>query len=303
MIKMEQVEKSSQMQETLIPKAKVERPFRKARNFGPGEFFTVLVLVAFAISIIYPLIWMVISSMKSYDEIYNDVWGLPSKWVVENYTLAWSKGISSYFVNSLFVTGTTIIAVLMIGSMAAFALARYRTRLIDLALIFIIGGMMMNPQVALIPLFNILSSLELINTHWALILTYIAYRLPLTILLLRGYFLSIPRELEESAIIDGCSEFGVYWRIYLPMSIPILITTVVLTAFFAWNEFLFATIFIDSESLKTIPSGLMNFRDALRTDWGVLLAGMVIASLPMVALLIFLQKYLVRGLSEGSVKG
>lgn len=283
--------------------AKFGKSSRKFREFGTGEFITLLVLVAFAIVILYPLIWMVISSMKSYEEIYNDVWGLPSTWIVENYSLAWSKGISGYFVNSVIVTGTTIIAVLIIGSMAAFALARYRTRLIDLALIFTIGGMMMNPQVALIPLFNILSSFHLINTHWALIFTYIAYRLPLTILLLRGYFLSIPKELEESAIIDGCSEFGIYRRIYLPMSTPILLTTVVLTAFFAWNEFLFATIFIDSESLKTIPSGLMNFRDALRTDWGVLLSGMVIASMPMVALLIFLQKYLVRGLSEGSVKG
>jgi raffinose/stachyose/melibiose transport system permease protein len=281
----------------------VSKSSNKIRKFGVGESITLLMLVAFAITILYPLIWMVISSMKSYDEIYNNVWGLPSVWHVENYTLAWSKGISSYFLNSVFVTGITILMVVIIGSMAAFALARYRTRLIDLSLIFIIGGMMMNPQVALIPLFNILSALDLVNTRWALILTYIAYRLPLAILLLRGYFLSIPKELEESAIIDGCTEFGIYRRIYLPMSVPILLTTVVLTAFHAWNEFLFATIFIDSEALKTIPSGLMNFRDALRTDWGVLLAGMVIASLPMVALLIFLQKYLVRGLSEGSVKG
>jgi raffinose/stachyose/melibiose transport system permease protein len=260
-------------------------------------------LVAFAVIILYPLIWMTISSMKSYDEIYSNVWGLPSTWLVENYATAWSKGISSYFINSVIVTATTVFAVLLIGSMAAFALARYRSRLIDISLIFIIGGMMMNPQVALVPLFNILSSLDLINTRWALILTYVAYRVPLAILLLRAYFLGIPKELEESATIDGCSEFGIYARIYLPMAMPILITTIVLTSFFAWNEFLFATIFIDSDALKTIPSGLMNFRDALRTDWGVLLAGMVISALPMVLLLIFLQKYLVRGLSDGSVKG
>lgn len=282
---------------------KVNRSSKKIREFGFGGMLTTLGLIVIAIIILYPLIWMAISSMKSYDEIYNNVWGLPTTWLVENYSYAWSKGISSYFVNSLIVTGTTVIAVLLIGSMAAFALARYRTKLIDIALIFIIGGMMMNPQVALIPLFNILSSLELINTRWALILTYIAYRLPLSILLIRAYFLGIPKELEESAIIDGCTEFGIYRRIYLPMSVPILITTVVLTSFFAWNEFLFATIFIDSDALKTIPSGLMNFRDALRTDWGVLLAGMVIATIPMIALLILLQKYLVRGLSEGSVKG
>lgn len=282
---------------------KWNRSSHKIREFGFGGLFTTMGLIVIAIIILYPLIWMAISSMKSYDEIYNNVWGLPSTWLVENYSYAWSKGISSYFVNSLIVTVTTVFAVLLIGSMAAFALARYRTRLIDIALIFIIGGMMMNPQVALIPLFNILSSLELINTRWALILTYIAYRLPLSILLIRAYFLGIPKELEESAIIDGCTEFGIYRRIYLPMSVPILITTVVLTSFFAWNEFLFATIFIDSDALKTIPSGLMNFRDALRTDWGVLLAGMVIATIPMIALLILLQKYLVRGLSEGSVKG
>lgn len=260
-------------------------------------------LLLFALIILYPLFWMTVSSFKSYDEIYKSVWSLPTVWHFENYSMAWSKGISSYFMNSLTVTIATIILVVIIGSMAAFALSRYKSRWIDLALLFTIGGIMMNPQVALIPLFELLTVMDLINTQWALILTYVAYRLPLTIILIRAFFLHIPRELEESAIIDGCSEFGIYARIYLPMSIPIIITTIVLTAYFAWNEFLFATVFIDANDLKTIPSGLMNFRDALRTDWGVLLAGMVIASVPMIVLLIFLQKYLVRGLSDGSVKG
>lgn len=260
-------------------------------------------LLLFAFVILYPLFWMVVSSLKSYDEIYNNVWGLPSVWHFENYATAWSMGISGYFINSLWVTLATIFLVVIIGSMAAFTLSRYKSRWIDVALIFTIGGIMMNPQVALIPLFEMLTWMDLINTHWALILTYVAYRLPLTIILIRAFFLSIPRELEESAIIDGCSEFGIYARIYLPLSVPIIVTTIVLTAYFAWNEFMFATVFIDSDVLKTIPSGLMNFRDALRTDWGVLLAGMVIATIPMVVLLIFLQRYLVRGLSEGSVKG
>lgn len=260
-------------------------------------------LLLFAFIILYPLFWMTVSSLKSYDEIYNDVWGLPEVWQFQNYSTAWSLGISDYFINSVFVTLTTIILVVLIGSMAAFALSRYRSKWLDVSLIFIIGGLMMNPQVALIPLFELLTWMDLINTRWALVLTYVAYRLPLTIILIRAFFLSIPKELEESAIIDGCSELGIYFRIYLPLSVPILVTTVVLTAYFAWNEFLFATVFIDSNALKTIPSGLMNFRDALRTDWGVLLAGMVIATIPMIILLVFLQKYLVRGLSEGSVKG
>lgn len=275
----------------------------KRREWTIGNIMALVVLTIGAIVIIYPLLWMVISSMKSYDEIYNNVWGLPSKWLISNYKTAWSIGISNYFLNSVIVTISTVFSVLLISSMAAFALSRYKSKFIDISLIVIMSGMMINPQVALIPLFDILTKLGLINTRLALILPYIAFRLPLSILLLRSYFLSIPKELQESAIIDGCSEFGIYHRIYLPMSKPILLTTVVLTSFYSWNEFLFATIFIDSDVLRTIPSGLMNFRDALRTDWGVLLSGMVIATIPMIILLIFIQKHLVRGLSEGSVKG
>lgn len=278
-------------------KSKVNIKTRMSKNI---IFFGLLL---FAFIIIYPLFWMFISSFKSYDEIYKNVWSMPTVWHFENYSIAWSKGISSYFVNSLVVTSVTILLVVLIGSMAAFTLSRYQSRWINYALIFTIGGLMMNPQVALIPLFEMLTWMDLINTRWALILTYVAYRLPLTIILLRAFFLTVPKELEESAILDGCSEFGIYTRIYLPLSIPIMITAVVLTAYFAWNEFLFATVFIDSDVLKTIPSGLMGFRDALRTDWGVLLSGMVIATVPMIILLIALQKYLVRGLSEGSVKG
>jgi len=287
----------------MIKIMKIKKSSNKLQRFGIQEFLVLMGLIVFAIIIIYPLFWMIISSMKSYGEIYNDVWGFPSEWIFENYSEAWSRGVSNYFFNSVIVTIVTVITVLIVGSMAAFALSRFKSRFIDIALIVIIGGMMMNPEIAIIPLFDILSTLHIVDTRLALILPYIAFRLPICVLLLRSYFLGIPDELSESALMDGCTEFGIYMRIYLPMSVPIMITTVVITAFYAWNEFLFATIFIDSESLKTIPSGLMNFRDALQTDWGILLAGMVIASLPMIILLIVLQKYLVRGLSEGSVKG
>jgi raffinose/stachyose/melibiose transport system permease protein len=278
------------------------------RNYMPlktriSRNIVFLGLLIFALMILYPLFWMFISSFKSYQEIYSNVWALPSEWHFENYKLAWEKGIQNYFLNSAYVTGFSILLTVMTGTMAAFVLARYRNRWIDAALLFIIGGLMMNPEVALIPLFEILTFFNLIDTRWALILTYVAYRLPLTIILIRAFFITVPKELSESALIDGCSEFGIYWRIYLPLSIPIVITSVIINAFYAWNEFLFATVFINSSELKTIPSGLMVFRDALRTDWGVLLSGMVIASVPMVILLIVLQKYLVRGLSEGSVKG
>lgn len=281
----------------------MEARIKQKNHWKSSHYFILLFLILYVVIIVYPLIWMVISSMKSYSEIYGDVWGLPSEWLVVNYATAWSKGISNYFINSMIVTGSTIILVVIIGSLAAYGLSRYKTRAVDIMLVLVMLGMMVNPQVCLIPLYRLLRGLSLHNTRFSLVLIYTTFRLPLSILLIRSYFLGIPKEIEESARLDGCGDFGIYSRIFLPMSKPIISTIVVLTAYYAWNEFLFAIIFIDSTNLKTIPAGLMNFRDALQTDWGVLLAGMVIATIPMIIMLIALQKQLVRGLSEGSVKG
>lgn len=267
-----------------------------------GVSIYILLLIGIVI-IMYPLFWMVMSSLKGYSEIYNSVWSLPSKWLFSNYVEAWEKGISSYFINSFIVTISTIAGVIIIGSLCAYGLSKYKSKWITVSLVLCVGGMMVNPQVCLVPLYVLLQNMGIHNTLFALILPYIAFRLPLSILLIRSYFLGIPKALEESARIDGCTAFGVYWRIFMPISKPILLTTTVLTAYYAWNEFLFAIIFIDSDKYKTIPSGLMNFRDALQTEWGVLLAGMAISALPMVIMLIVMQKHLVRGMAEGSLKG
>lgn len=275
----------------------------KKQKLSFTRLLTVLLLVLLAISILYPLFWMFMSSFKSYDEIYNATWQLPEGWLWKNYVNAWNEGVASYFLNSLIVTVATVVLVLFIGSLGAYALSKYKSRFIDVVFLLVTAGIMINPQVCLVPLFKMLNSLNLLDTKLALILPYVAFRLPLITLFLRSFFLSIPKEINESALIDGCNEFQIYAHIYLPMSKPMLTTVTLLTAYYAWNEFLFGIIFVSSDSQKTIPAGLMNFRDALATDWGTLLAGMAIASLPMILLLIVFQKQLVRGMSEGSVKG
>lgn len=282
-------------------KAKKHHSYRD--RFGIGGSITFVILILLAITVLYPLFWMVMSSMKSYNEIYSKVWSLPEKWLISNYSVAWEKGISNYFVNSIIVTAFTVVGVVVIASLCAYGLSRYKSKGIDIALMLCMAGMMVNPQVCLIPLYVLLQKFGILNTRLALILPYIAYRLPLSVLLIRSYFLDIPKGIEESARIDGCSSFGIYSKIFMPMSKPIIFTTIVLTSYYAWNEFLFSIVFIDSDKLKTIPSGLMTFKDALQTDWGVLLAGMVISTLPMIILLIALQKHLVRGTSEGAIKG
>ncbi|WP_411225551.1 carbohydrate ABC transporter permease [Priestia filamentosa] len=259
-------------------------------------------LIFYFLIIAYPLLWMVMSSFKSTEGIFTNSWSLPETWLVENYVAAWESGISSYFLNSVIVTGLSCILTVFVSALGAYGLSRFEFKGKTFILVICLGGLMLSPQVSLIPLYNIIQKLGLYNTHWALILPYVAYRIPLTILLIRAYFLSIPKELEEAARLDGCTSIGILFRIFIPMSVPILLTTTILTAYYTWNEFMFAIIFIDDDSLRTIPAGLMQFRDALQTDWGVLLAGLTISAAPIVILFLFMQKYFIRGIASGSVK-
>jgi len=276
-------------------------------KISPARLAIFVVLVLYSFIIAYPLFWMLINSFKTTEEIFTSSWDLPTLWLWSNYIQAWEGGIAAYFLNSVIVTFSTIALTLALATLAAFGLSRAEQeglgKAAHLVLIACIGGLLVAPQVVLVPLYKLMQFLHLHNTYFALILTYTAYRLPITILLVRAVFLTVPRDLNDSAHMDGCSSLQVLAHIYLPMSRSILLTATVLTAYYAWNEFLFAIIFIDSESLKTIPVGLMNFRDALMTEWGVLVAGLVISALPIILLFIVAQRYFMSGFAVGAVKG
>ncbi|MEC0146003.1 carbohydrate ABC transporter permease [Paenibacillus alginolyticus] len=235
--------------------------------------------------------------------MYTSAWALPEHWLFSNYQSAWELGVSGFFKNSVIITVLTVIVTVTVSSLAAYALSRFQYIGRDLFLFIVATGFMFSPQVSLIPLYGLIQDLGIYNTYWSLVLPYAAFRMPIIILLIRAFFLGIPRDYAESAFIDGCTSWGVFRKIYLPISRPIMFTGVLLTAYFAWNEFMFANIFIDDESLKPITSGLFVFKDALRTDWGPLIAGLTISALPLVILFIFIQKQFVRGLAEGGLKG
>lgn len=288
--------------------AKHERTPKRS-NTLPGNKMTPLMAVItvllfiYFILVAYPLFWMICNSLKTYMEIYKDIWALPSDPQWGNYALAWERGISKYFLNSVLVTGSTIVGAILVSALAAYSLSRFRFKGNQLIFILCMGGMMLSPQVTLIPLYKIIQGLRIHNTYLALIIPYTAYRIPLIVMLIRSHFLSIPKEIEESAALDGCSSFEIFYKIFLPMSKPILLTCTILIAYYAWNEFLYAIIFIDSDKFRTIPAGLMNLRDALQTDWGVLLSGMTISALPLVVLFLLMQKQFIRGMTAGAVKG
>jgi raffinose/stachyose/melibiose transport system permease protein len=277
------------------------RSFKKKKIAGSVSLYTILIF--YFIVIAYPLFWMVINSFKTTEEIFSNSWALPTTWLVSNYVHAWNTGISEYFLNSTIVTLSTCLLTVFLSALGAYGLTRFQFAGKKLLLILCMGGMMLSPQVSLVPLYKLIQALGIHDTYLALILPYVAYRIPITVLLIRAAFLEIPKELEESAFLDGCSTWKVFTKIFLPMNLPILFTGVIITAYFTWNEFMFALIFIDSDSLKTIPAGLMQFRDALQTNWGVLLAGLMISAIPIITLFLFLQKYFVRGLASGSLKG
>lgn len=284
---------------TYFPTIKKKVSFLK----GLGNSISFIVLVSYFFMIVYPLFWMVMSSLKSTDEIYSNPWKLPSKLLFQNYIDAWHQGISHYFFNSLLVTVVTCVLTVFLSAIGAYAVSRFNFKGKTIAFILIITGLMFSPQVSVIPLYQFMQSTGLYNTYWALILPYVAYRIPLTVLLIRAHFLSIPKELEEAAYLDGCNSLGVFFRVIVPLSKPILLTAAVLTAYFSWNEFMFAMIFINDDTLKTIPIGLLAFKGAFNTNWGVLLAGLTISAAPMIIFFIFVQKYFVRGISVGGVKG
>ena len=275
----------------------------RRNRIGIGEIVWLAVLIILAILIIYPMFWIVMSSFKDYNGIFKDVWGLPKEWLFENYKTAWDRGISNYFINSLIVSAGTIAGVVVLTTFAAFGICQLKNKLASVCFLAIMGGLLLSPQVCLLPLYMLLKNMGIKDTYAALIITYIAFRIPVSVMLIRSFFIGIPKDLEESALIDGASLFQIYRKIYLPLSKPIVSTVVIMTAYYAWNEFVFATMFIDSSQRQTIPVGLMVFSDGLMTNWGVVMAGMVIACLPIIVLFIVMQKSFIRGITAGSVKG
>lgn len=288
---------------TRQPRRERARRRRRVNRWSAWNVPVYAVLAVYAIAIAYPLFWMIVSSFKASTDIYADPWGLPTTWLVGNYAAAWDRGISEYFLNSLIVTLLSTVITVLAAALCAYGMVRLSSRVANIILVIMLGGLVVAPQVSLIPLYRLLDAMGLLNTYWAMILPYVAFRLPMAVILIRSVFLAVPKELVDAATIDGCRSPQVLRHVYFPLSRSVLITAAVLTAYFSWNEFLFAIVYVDADAVRTIPAGLMAFRDALSTDWGVLLAGLVIAAAPIVVVFLSLQRYFVAGVAAGSVKG
>jgi raffinose/stachyose/melibiose transport system permease protein len=256
-------------------------------------------LLCLVVVVVYPLLWMVMNGFKSNSELFGNPFALPLSLNWENYANAWNRGVSNYLTTSILVTVTSTVATVFISAWAAYGLTRVQIPFGRVVSTIILGGLMLAPAVALVPLVKMFQSLGLYNTFWALLILYTAFRIPFTTFLIRAYMIDLPREIDEAAEVDGANRWTSFWRIILPMCRPIIISTIILHILFAWNEYLFAMVFTSGTDLQTLPVGLTSLMSKHGTDYPVVFAGMVIAALPVVLLFFFGQRYFVKGLADG----
>lgn len=256
-------------------------------------------LLGLAVVVLYPLLWMVLNGFKTNAELFDNPFALPDTWSFENYQKAWNRGVSDYLTASVLVTVTSTVATVFISAWAAYGLTRVNIPLNKVLTAAILGGLMLTPTVALVPLVQMFQSMGLYNSYWALLILYTAFRIPFTTFLIRAYMIDLPREVDEAAEIDGAGRWTAFWRIILPMCKPIITSTVLLHVLFAWNEYLFAMVFTNGSDVQTLPVGLTSLMSKHGTDFPVVFAGMAIAAVPVVLLFFFGQRYIVKGLADG----
>lgn len=262
-------------------------------------------LAAVAVVQIYPLIWLVFFSFKNNIEIYSgNIMGIPRVWRMSNYSKALvDADVGIYLFNSVIVTAVTVAVAMLLASMAAYAIARMTWKLSRTALNIFLIGMMIPLHAVLLPVFLILKHVNLLNTHMALILPYIGFAIPLCVLILSNYMKGIPREMEESAFLDGASVMRAYTFIILPLAKPGIATVAIFTFLNTWNELMFAVTFVNKQALKTLTVGLMSMIGAHSTEWGPIGAGLVIATLPTIIIYIFLSDQVQKSMVAGAIKG
>jgi raffinose/stachyose/melibiose transport system permease protein len=287
------------------PDAPVRALRRRARWRNSLPYLPVtLLLAAISLLMLAPLVWLVVSSMKTNAEIFSSPWQLPDRFRIGNFVEAWRVArLGTYAFNSVWITTVSVAAILVLSSMAAFAFARLEFWGRDKLFAVFLIGLIIPIQGVVVPLFLILKQIDLLYTYWGLILTYVAWGLPLSIYVMRAFFLSLPRDLEDAARIDGCGLFGIYWRVLLPIAKPAIATIAVFSALSVWNELLLVQLFIDEDSMQTLPRGLLAFSEKYRVDYGLTFSAITMIALPMIALYGFFQRWFIDGLTAGSVKG
>ncbi len=262
--------------------------------------------IAAVLSVIfgYPLLWMVLTSFKSRAELEASAWSLPTRFYLGNFRDVLSMGhFGRYYLNSIVVCGVSVAVASLAAAAAAYAFARLRFRGKEALFLLLLSGMMIPVHVTLIPLHRMMSSLGLLNSPVALIGPYIAFALPVSTFILRAFFESLPRDVEDAAQLDGCSPIGAFWHVALPLAAPALATVIIFNFVYMWNEFAFA-LTLTSGTTTTLPVGIYEVsRSSFSTHVPGMTAGLTIGVIPGLIVYFIAQKHIVKGMTAGALGG
>ena len=276
---------------------------RKIKNFlGQSGIHLFLILVS--VTCIFPLLWMIGSALKTQQTVFSDMRLFPVQTHWENFYIAWTKGgFGMYFLNSVFYTVTVVAGIVFISSLAAYAFSRLKFPGKNFFFLMFLVAMMIPLPGSFVPLYVLLVKLHLVNTRIGYILAMINVGLSLSIFLLKTFFDKLPKDLEEAGRIDGCSKFGIYWHVAMPMARPALAVVIIFNALNVWNEYILAMLIFSSKSLMPLQRGLMVFQGAHITQYPLLMSGITITVLPIILIYLFMQRHIISGLTAGAVRG
>lgn len=262
-----------------------------------------VILLAYAATVIVPLVIMLLNSVKSMKEIFSNPYGWPQQILWTNFSKAWVQAqFDVYLKNSLFISLTTVVCVLVASSMAAYVLARFKFKGNAALLGLFLVGLMLPIRLAIIPLFLLVKDLQLLNTHAALILVYTASAMPFSVFLLTTFMRNVPKELEEAAVVEGANWFMVYWRIIVPLVRPALATVAIFNFMATWNDFFFPLIFLKKKALMTVPVGISAFFGEYGNQWDLLFSGLSLTMIPVIVVFLLMSKQFIAGLTAGALK-
>lgn len=265
-----------------------------------------VVLMVYVAIILFPFIFVVFSSLKQSNlEIAAHPFGFPTKLYFHNYVEAWVKAkIGVYFWNSLYLSLSSSAVGVLLAAGTAFALTRMKLlRMSKVIYQFVLIGMLIPGNVLFIAQYMLVMKMGILNTHWALFLPYTAGALPLSVLLIAAFMRNIPTDLEEAAVVDGMSAIRMFLVLILPLTMPALVTVFIVNFLGVWNEYLLANFFISKDALRTLPTGMVGFRDSFQTNYALICTGIVFSVTPVLVLYAFLQEKIIEGITAGSVKG
>lgn len=278
-------------------------PFRRPNYQTIPRLLSHVVLIFFSLLIIYPIVWMVISSFKRRDDLFANLWGLPTILAWENYVNAWNTANLGYaLMNSFIIAVTTTLLVALLSGIAGYAFCAFRFRLAGaILLLFVIT---MQAPVPIVPLYVLLVQLHMTDSYLGLIIPMVANGLPISIFIFWGYFQTIPQEVRDAARVDGCNDWAAFWRVVVPISGPAIASVCILEFIAAWNEYFLPLILVRMPEMRTLPLAIQVFFYTFRsTDWGQVFAALSIGALPMIIVYLFLQRLFIQGLTSGMAKG